>query len=70
MGKRVMNQTLKYAVKSIGRQGHRPSPSHLFIVRNPPSDVDPAVTDEHLREALLKHCETSHNQLQELKLKN
>jgi hypothetical protein len=56
----------KYGVKSIKKREHKPSPSHLFIVRNPPSDVDPKVTDEQLDEALLRHCETSHNQLAEL----
>ena len=56
----------KYGVKSIGRQEHKPSPSHLFIVRNPPSDVDPDVTNEQLDEALLRHCEASRDQLKEL----
>jgi len=68
MRKRTMSEiSKKYAVKSIGKQDHRPSPSHLFIVRNPPSGVDPAVTDEQLKEALLTHCQTSHKQLGELK---
>jgi len=69
--KKTMSQASKsYAVKSIGKQENRPSPSHLFIVKNPPSDVDPNVTDGQLMDSLLKHCETSHNQLQELNLTN
>lgn len=67
MKKRPMKNPTKFGVKSIGKQEYTSSPSHLFIVKNPPSDVDPNVTDEQLDDALLQHCETSQKQLLDLK---
>jgi hypothetical protein len=58
-----MAEETKYIVPSINQR----APSQLRIVKNPPSDVNPNATQEKLFQALILHCKTSHEQLEQLK---
>ena len=59
--KRTMENKLKYVVPSIGTTDEVRD-SALCGVGNPPSRVRKTVSDTEIQEALLRHCQTSHEQ--------